>query len=175
MQQMTCTKQRATDNIQQKACNRQHALDNRRHAADNVQQTTCNVQHVQHADKMQQTTDTMQQTTCHLEPICCMQHATDSACHRQIEERARAIEQCGNTAVYYKAIAETYMWGCEYLEAMRLYCDAVALLKVETRVDCSKMIEDAMTYIGFCRRCLDGEQESPQSLQVAGSGSGGGG
>ena len=172
---MTCTKQHATGNIQQKACNRQHALDNRRHAADNVQQTTCNVQYVQHADKMQQTTDTMQQTTCHLEPICCMQHATDSACHRQIEERARAIEQCGNTAVYYKAIAETYMWGCEYLEAMRLYCDAVALLKVETRVDCSKMIEDAMTYIGFCRRCLDGEQESPQSLQVAGGGSGGGG
>ena len=57
---------RGTDNVEQTTCKRQHAGDNVQQATCNVQQTTWNRQYA--ADNMQQATDDMQQATCNRRP-----------------------------------------------------------------------------------------------------------
>merc|ERR1719379_1774443 len=81
-------------------------------------------------------------------------------------KRVRGMPQDGNAAVYYKAAAELYSWAGMYTTAVPLFNEAIELLKVETSIDCSGLISACKSMLSFCKRNLQGQQDSPMMLEV---------
>jgi tetratricopeptide (TPR) repeat protein len=81
-------------------------------------------------------------------------------------KRVRDMPQDGNAAVYYKAAAELYSWAGMYTTAVPLFNEAIELLKVETSIDCSGLISACKSMLSFCKRNLQGQQDSPMMLEV---------
>mmetsp|Transcript_35591 Transcript_35591/g.83186 ORF Transcript_35591/g.83186 Transcript_35591/m.83186 type:complete len:972 (+) Transcript_35591:110-3025(+) len=76
------------------------------------------------------------------------------------------LPQDGNAAVYYKAAAELKAWGGKYAEAQDLFEEAVPLLRAEKSTDCTGLINSCTEMMAFCKRNLEGSQQSPMDFEL---------